>query len=108
MSGYYGAFETKLGNIGDQSGMINVGMTENEVIDVPGTKTQVAIHSISVHAFALVHTAIEQYFFSIIKRYQVFAACHFAGCPKNLNIHNGTFLCWYTNISILLPYLLKT
>ena len=83
--------EAKFVDIGDQSRMVDVGVSQDDVVDLFGIETQVAVGGIRFHAFPLKHSAVKQDFFTVIEGNQMFAAGYFAGGTDKFYLHNCIF-----------------
>jgi hypothetical protein len=59
--------------------MVNMSMTQDQVIDFRRIEAKVPVHGIGIHSFALVHAAIQKYLLSIVQCYQVLTAGNFSG-----------------------------
>ncbi len=77
---YHHAVESLLVNVWYQTGMVNMGMRKNQIVNLPGVEPEVAVHSVGLETLALVHSAVEQYFQSLFRRDKVLATCYLLRC----------------------------
>ena len=76
-----GAAESHLDDVGNQSRVVDVGVREQDVVDVFRIESEVAVHAVGFQTFPLVHSAVQQYFGSFYGGQEEFAAGHFGGGP---------------------------
>ena len=72
--------------------MVDMCMTQYEIVNFRGIKTQVTVHCIGLETLALIHTAVEQNLQPTFGRYHVFASRHLAGGTHKLQFHVVVFL----------------
>ena len=82
-----GAAESQLVDVGDETGVVDMGVGEDEVIDFGGVETKVAVHGVGFETFALIHSTVEQDFQALLCGDEVFAASHFASSTHKLQFH---------------------
>ena len=64
-----------------------MGMGENDEIYLPRVETKVAVRRVGLHAFALIHAAVEQYTHTAVGGDKVFAAGNLIGSAEELYFH---------------------
>ena len=72
------AVKAQLVDIRNQSRMVDMGVREDEVVDLLWVETQIAVHSVGLEALALIHTAVEQYLQTSLRCDEVLASRHLA------------------------------
>lgn len=60
--------------------MVDMSVGEYKIIDGHRIESEMPVHRIGVSAMTLKQAAIQQYFLSVAKRYQMFAAGNSPGC----------------------------
>ena len=49
--------------------MVDMGMGEDEVVNLLGVEAEVTVHGVGLEAFALIHAAVEQDFQTFLSGY---------------------------------------
>ncbi len=86
--------EAEFVDIRNQPGMVDMRMRKNHTIKRFRVEAQVPVGGIGLHAFALIHTAIQENRVSGIGGNKMFASRHFAGGAEELYFHGFNDL-WY-------------
>ena len=81
------AAETEPEDVGEQPRVVNVGMGQDDVVDVLRFETEVAVGGIGLHAFALVHAAIKENAHAFFCGDEVLAAGNFLCSTEKLYFH---------------------
>jgi hypothetical protein len=64
------------------------------MVDFNRLKTEIAVHTIGFHPFALEHATIEQYFLPVFSSDEMFAPGNFAGGAKEFQLHSKSIKHW--------------
>ena len=87
------ATEAQFVDIGYQAAVVDMGVTEDEVVYLTRREAQVAVHGVGLETLALIHATVEQYLQSAFGRYQVFATRHLASGTHKLQFHSLIVKC---------------
>lgn len=74
-------------DVGEQPRVVDVGMGEDDIVDVLRFETEVAVGGIGLHAFALVHAAIKENAHAFFCGDEVLAAGNFLCSTEKLYFH---------------------
>ena len=74
------ALETFFDHIRDEPRVVYMRMGEHDTIECRRIETEVAVFCVRLHAFSLIHPAIQEDRVTRIGRDQMFASRHFARC----------------------------
>ncbi len=88
---YHLPTEAQLVEIGDEAAVVDVGVSEDDVVDFFGVDHDVAVGGIGFEALALEHATIQEDFLSVVGGDEVLAARHFLGCTDEFDFHRLKF-----------------
>ena len=79
--------ESQFMEIGDEAAVVDVRVSEDDIVDFFRFDHDVAVHSIGLKALALEHTAIQKNFLAMVGGDEVLAARHFLGRTDEFDFH---------------------
>ena len=72
--------------------MVNMGMGQDQVINIFWVKSQFPVKTICLKSLTLVHSTIKNYSFTLLSYNKMFTARNFSGSSKKFNFHRMPFL----------------
>ena len=81
--------ESQFMEIGDEAAVVDVRVSEDDIVDFFRFDHDVAVHGVGLKALALEHTAVQEDFLAMVGGDEVLAARHFLGRTDEFDFHSS-------------------